>query len=158
MTFGVRSYHGPSSEPADEWLERAACRDDDPDLFHPYGEYWTADTAGPAKQVCARCPLDVREECLALAKRSQDTWGIYGGLTPDERAGRPLYVAKPLAKADPVPGSPYPMCPQNHPQNEFNVGRYADGRRYCRVCKRERARAKAAAQRAAARELQVASC
>jgi WhiB family transcriptional regulator, redox-sensing transcriptional regulator len=158
MSFGVRSYHGPAALPADEWRDRAACRDDDPDLFYPLGETWTAAAAEQAKAICARCPLDVVQACLAFAKRSNDNWGIYGGQTPDERAGRPLYVARPLTKADPVPGSPYPMCPQNHLQDEDNLARYADGRRYCRVCKRERARARAAAQRAASRELLVASC
>ena len=67
------------------WSEAAACRTEDPDLFHPDG------SDGPwllvieqAKVVCRRCP--VADDCLddALADRDQD--GIRGGLTETQRA------------------------------------------------------------------------
>jgi WhiB family redox-sensing transcriptional regulator len=43
----------------------------------------TEDAAGPAKAVCAACP--VREQCLewAIATRQED--GVWGGLTDNER-------------------------------------------------------------------------
>jgi WhiB family redox-sensing transcriptional regulator len=64
------------------WADDAACRGLDPDAF------FTDSTRGVewAKAVCARCP--VREQCLDQAYRAEDTsrYGIYGGLTPAERA------------------------------------------------------------------------
>lgn len=79
--------------PSTEWTERAACRDMDPNIFFP-GEY---EPYGPAREVCRRC--EVIGECLddALAVPvSQDIAGMYGGLTPKERAqlrrGRPKVV------------------------------------------------------------------
>jgi WhiB family redox-sensing transcriptional regulator len=66
------------------WLDLAACRDEDPELFYPVG------TSGPAKQqeaeakaVCARCP--VRARCLEVALEIGDQHGVRGGMTEDER-------------------------------------------------------------------------
>ncbi|HWW54794.1 MAG TPA: WhiB family transcriptional regulator [Acidimicrobiales bacterium] len=61
------------------WREDAACRGADLDLFFPVSD----DDAGPAKSICATCP--VRDDCLewSLATRQED--GIFGGLTPTER-------------------------------------------------------------------------
>ncbi|MFH8293239.1 WhiB family transcriptional regulator [Streptomyces sp. NPDC018059] len=68
-----------------EWLQRAACVDEDPDLFFPVG------TTGPAirdlaaaKRVCARCP--VSGECLAWALRTGQAAGVWGGTCEEERA------------------------------------------------------------------------
>ena len=46
-------------------------------------------TAGPARQVCARCP--VRQPCLDYALSNRITHGIWGGMTERER--RPLQSA-----------------------------------------------------------------
>jgi WhiB family redox-sensing transcriptional regulator len=68
----------------DGWRAQAACRGEDPELFFPIG------STGPvlaqitqAKQVCARCP--VREACLDFALDTGQAYGIWGGLTEDER-------------------------------------------------------------------------
>lgn len=71
------------------WYERAECRGMDPDMFFPLGSTAVEDVAKIkcAKAACARCP--VRGECLNSAI---DAWlrygkfGIWGGLTEDERA------------------------------------------------------------------------
>lgn len=67
-----------------DWRHRAACRDEDPELFFPIG------TTGPAllqvdeaKAVCQRC--DVRDECLRWAMDSGQDNGVWGGLSEDER-------------------------------------------------------------------------
>lgn len=67
-----------------DWRHRAACRDEDPELFFPIG------TSGPAllqvdeaKAVCRHC--DVREDCLAWAMQTGQDAGVWGGLTEDER-------------------------------------------------------------------------
>jgi len=63
------------------WADRAACQGQDLDAF------FTESAAGvaAAKQICRSCP--VRQLCLAEALRAEDgsRYGIYGGLTPDER-------------------------------------------------------------------------
>jgi WhiB family redox-sensing transcriptional regulator len=67
-----------------DWRHRAACRKEDPELFFPTG------TTGPAllqieeaKQVCRTC--DVRERCLAWALDTGQDYGVWGGLSEDER-------------------------------------------------------------------------
>ncbi|MFK0237444.1 WhiB family transcriptional regulator [Streptomyces vinaceus] len=67
-----------------DWRHRAACREEDPDLFFPIG------TSGPAllqaeeaKAVCSRCP--VLESCLDWALDGGLDMGVCGGLTEEER-------------------------------------------------------------------------
>ncbi|PAZ11554.1 transcriptional regulator [Streptomyces sp. SA15] len=67
-----------------EWLRRAACAGEDPELFFPVG------TEGPAlrdiaaaKRICARCP--VIEPCLDFALDSGPTSGVWGGTCEEER-------------------------------------------------------------------------
>lgn len=64
------------------WRTRAACRDQDPDMFFPEKNTTPAEIQA-AKAICGRCP--VREACLDEAFRMDDRVGICGGLTPDER-------------------------------------------------------------------------
>ena len=61
------------------WRRAAACRDLDTEVFFPLSE---AD-AGPAKAVCAGCP--VRAECLEFALATRQGDGVWGGLTETER-------------------------------------------------------------------------
>lgn len=77
------------------WVLEAACRGTDIDVFFPDGRS-TAAATKIAKQICASCP--VRMECLSYAIEAESgtyqghRHGIYGGLTPQERAsmdGRP---------------------------------------------------------------------
>jgi WhiB family transcriptional regulator, redox-sensing transcriptional regulator len=87
-----------------DWWQQASCRDADRDLF-AYGP--TTDpptTAEAAKTVCAGCP--VTGDCLGFAlgtmRASQDLTGIYGGLTPAERATRrPPERPRPWRRHDP---------------------------------------------------------
>ena len=64
---------------AARWRELAACRGADLNLFFPE----RGETAGPARQVCAACP--VRQACLDYAITNRITHGIWGGLTERER-------------------------------------------------------------------------
>lgn len=76
-----------------DWRHRAACRDEDPELFFPIG------TTGPAlrqveeaKSVCLRC--SVMAECRAWSFETNQEAGVWGGLSEDERrALRPVGVA-----------------------------------------------------------------
>lgn len=67
-----------------DWRHRAACRDEDPELFFPVSEMGPgARQVAQAKAVCARCP--VRAECLANALDTGLDYGIFGGATEGER-------------------------------------------------------------------------
>ena len=67
------------------WRNRAACLDQNPELFFPIGN------TGPAlvqieaaKAVCRRC--EIVETCLAWAIESGQDAGVWGGMSEDERA------------------------------------------------------------------------
>lgn len=69
-----------------QWQFEGACRDEgDALFFHPDGE------RGPrrrhrdeaAKRVCARCP--VIDLCREHALAARETYGVWGGLTAEER-------------------------------------------------------------------------
>lgn len=61
------------------WLERAACRGIDPNLFHP----GPGEDTKPAKAVCAHC--SVTAECLDYAMTHGLTVGVWGGTSQNER-------------------------------------------------------------------------
>ena len=66
------------------WQERAACREEDPELFFPIGTRDISSVqAAKAKRVCARCP--VSGECLDEALRDRIRYGVWGGKTEQER-------------------------------------------------------------------------
>ncbi|HEY7594101.1 MAG TPA: WhiB family transcriptional regulator [Actinophytocola sp.] len=67
-----------------DWRHRAACRDEDPELFFPISDMGPgARQAAEAKAVCARCP--VREQCLRYALDNGLDHGVFGGTTELER-------------------------------------------------------------------------
>ncbi|NIL59668.1 WhiB family transcriptional regulator [Salinispora arenicola] len=73
-----------STDHGDRWRDHSACRDEDPELFFPIG------TSGPtllqveqAKAVCRRCPA--MDQCLQWALDSGTDFGVWGGLSEDER-------------------------------------------------------------------------
>jgi len=59
----------------------AACAGADPELFFPAKR--GAPEIRAAKSVCARCP--VRDECLEYSLRTEELFGIWGGLDEWER-------------------------------------------------------------------------
>ena len=64
---------------AARWRERAACRGTDLEVFFPE----RGEAAGPARRVCAACP--VRQPCLDYAITNRITHGVWGGLSERER-------------------------------------------------------------------------
>lgn len=69
-----------------DWQQNAACRGLDTAIFyHPENE------RGPsrmrremrAKAICAKCP--VTENCLRWALAAREPYGVWGGLSVDER-------------------------------------------------------------------------
>lgn len=82
---GVVSLPGPVAS-LWEWQFEGACRDTDGAVFyHPEGERGAARQAreAAAKAVCARCP--VVSACRAHALASGEPFGIWGGLSAEER-------------------------------------------------------------------------
>lgn len=74
----------------DDWLERAACRGANSDLFFPWSSgtslrQMTREAAVEPLIICATCP--VREECLEEAVLTDGLLpqGVRGGLIPPER-------------------------------------------------------------------------
>jgi len=61
------------------WTDRAACRGTDTEIFFPAN----ADEEAEALSICATCP--VRAQCLDYAVRNRETYGIWGGTTPEQR-------------------------------------------------------------------------
>lgn len=65
-----------------DWMDGALCAQVDLDIFFPN----KGDEGGQlflARTVCKHC--DVREACLEYAMQTGDTFGVYGGMTPNQR-------------------------------------------------------------------------
>ncbi|MFD9794224.1 WhiB family transcriptional regulator [Streptomyces sp. NPDC059070] len=76
-------YYGAVSTRGTE-APRAACADEDPELFFPIGDSGLALLQeGEAKAVCGRCPL--LESCLQGALERGEDYGVFGGLSAKER-------------------------------------------------------------------------
>lgn len=68
-----------------DWMDRKACGPDDRDLFFSENKTKRVEVRFAeleAKAICARC--DVQAECLNYAIEG-DMYGIWGGMTRDER-------------------------------------------------------------------------
>lgn len=79
-----------------QWMRKAACRGEGFDAWFPTDE--VGEEADPARRVCAGCP--VRPECLDYALDCSIRHGLWGGLSPRERAAlNRRRVPQPAAKA-----------------------------------------------------------
>jgi WhiB family transcriptional regulator, redox-sensing transcriptional regulator len=63
----------------DDWKTDALCGDLQSDMFFPEDPA----QAAPAIQICAGCP--VRLQCRDYALRHSIVWGIWGGMTGEDR-------------------------------------------------------------------------
>jgi WhiB family transcriptional regulator, redox-sensing transcriptional regulator len=67
-----------------QWLDQAACRDHDPELFFPVSEVGPSDEqTDRAKAVCRTCPVVL--DCLKWAIESAIPDGVWGGLAEAQR-------------------------------------------------------------------------
>ncbi len=76
---------GPNADFWD-WQMQAACRGLDSEYFyHPDGERGSAreKRVATAKAICAACP--VMGQCRDQAIASREPYGVWGGLSEDER-------------------------------------------------------------------------
>jgi WhiB family transcriptional regulator, redox-sensing transcriptional regulator len=68
----------------EDWRDKAACRDTDPDLFFPIGSTGPAiEQIESAKTVCTECCA--RTSCLEFALATNQESGIWGGTSEEER-------------------------------------------------------------------------
>jgi WhiB family redox-sensing transcriptional regulator len=65
--------------PTGDWIEDAACADADPEIFFTAG----LEPDAEAKKYCAFCP--VRDECREYSLAAGEEFGVWGGLSEDER-------------------------------------------------------------------------
>lgn len=76
---------GPNADLWD-WQLHGSCRGEDPSMFfHPEGERGPARAAREqaAKAVCATCP--VIAECAAHALAAREPYGVWGGMSEEDR-------------------------------------------------------------------------
>ena len=66
----------------DRFREHAACKGADKDIFFPEGSPRAAFKRAAA--ICTGC--QVRRDCLRFALNNQIMYGVWGGLSPKERA------------------------------------------------------------------------
>lgn len=76
----------PESLAPSAWQDSAACRFEDRDLFFPPDEErgrYAAFREAAAKQICRGCA--VAGECLDYALAADERYGVWGGLSAEER-------------------------------------------------------------------------
>lgn len=117
--------------PADRWAwtDDAGCRGESLDLFYsPDGERAAERTAREtkAKAVCWRCPVE--QLCRDDAVATKDTWGVRGGMTPEELTAE---RRRRLRKGQLTTSQ---TCMYGHPKTEANTHRDKRGYRRCLAC------------------------
>lgn len=129
-----------------DWTSKAACRDADPRLFFPAdGESkpQRKRRERKAKKVCAPC--QAAGDCLAYALAYNEREGIWGGLSPEQRARR---FSAPAPDPEPEPKRPVVVeklcacCGVIQPVFAFGSDkRQKDGlNAWCKECTNEAAR------------------
>ncbi|MEX1047375.1 MAG: WhiB family transcriptional regulator [Actinomycetota bacterium] len=67
-----------------DWVHKAKCREEDPELFFPIGTTGpAAEQVDAAKAICMICP--VRLDCLEWALATGQDAGVWGGMSEEER-------------------------------------------------------------------------
>lgn len=81
---GDLASHWPTARDQANWRDQAACRDLPTEFFFPVGHGSLARAqAEVAKAVCQDCP--VRSDCLLFSMVTNAEYGVFGGLSEDER-------------------------------------------------------------------------
>ena len=86
------------------WRSRAACLDENPELFFPIGNSDPAfHQIEEAKAVCRRC--EVADICLRWAMEFRQDDGVWGGLSVEERYSPKRHKAR-ARRSSELPGKP----------------------------------------------------
>jgi WhiB family transcriptional regulator, redox-sensing transcriptional regulator len=127
MAYQTRTSWGLDSRGGD-WRENAACR--------PGGnvnpEWFFNDRRGEdavvfdraAKRICGIC--DLVDDCLEFAVERREVFGVFGGLTPDERRSLMRAEGRSLLREECRSG--------RHRMEGDNVG-WSRGGRFCKACR-----------------------
>jgi len=70
-------------EPARPWASAAACHGEPTDIWYPTRRGPVAVDWTRPRSICQSCP--VLTDCRSYAVAHEPDWGMWGGLTPDER-------------------------------------------------------------------------
>jgi WhiB family redox-sensing transcriptional regulator len=98
--------HQPAQPVSQEWDWQlfAACRGLDVEIFyHPAGERrrYKAARINQAKEICQHCP--VINDCATWALKTREPYGVWGGMSEDERAT--VLGVRSLRYPAPAPGT-----------------------------------------------------
>jgi WhiB family redox-sensing transcriptional regulator len=80
------SNHGSSFRTHERWELSAACKGTDTSAFYPADKERGVSRRvreAKAKAICGRCP--VIAECLEWAIKTNEPWGMWGGMSREER-------------------------------------------------------------------------
>jgi WhiB family transcriptional regulator, redox-sensing transcriptional regulator len=84
LNIELYPYQPDHQEPRADWRGQAACRLADPELFFPVSPGGPSlDRTERARAICATCP--VRRECLQFALATRQAYGVWGGMSEQER-------------------------------------------------------------------------
>lgn len=77
-----------------DWRHRAECRWHDPETWFPVGHTGpvVAEQVATAKAICGGCP--VRAKCLRWALDTGQEYGVWGGMSEDERRSMKRRLAR----------------------------------------------------------------
>ena len=111
------------------WQDFAACTGTDGDAFFPE----IGGSTREAKRVCAVCP--VRSDCLAYALEQDIRFGVWGGLSEQQRSrlrAPAVHVPRPVA----VTAKRCSGCGQTKSSDDFyrNRGRHDGLDSWCSAC------------------------
>ena len=73
----------PLAMPTPRKIDKAPCQSTDPETF--FTDPTETEKISLAKSFCARCQPVNKNSCLSFALTNKVKYGIWGGLTPDER-------------------------------------------------------------------------
>jgi WhiB family redox-sensing transcriptional regulator len=77
-------FSSPAFPGAASWRRLAACQSVSPELFFPVAASGRSrEQTERAKAVCATC--SVRRQCLQYALAANEEYGVWGGMTEEER-------------------------------------------------------------------------
>jgi WhiB family transcriptional regulator, redox-sensing transcriptional regulator len=84
LNIELYPYQPGHQEPRANWRDHASCRFADPELFFPVSPSGPSlDQTERARVICTACP--VRRECLQFALATRQAYGVWGGMSEQER-------------------------------------------------------------------------
>lgn len=75
------------------WRDRARCAETDPEAFYPE----KGEPTEPARRVCRNC--EVRVQCLEYALANDERFGVWGGLSVQQRRRLKVGASTPIRDA-----------------------------------------------------------